>query len=624
MDSFGKHDEPLSILLIEDNYDDVELLEFQLDSLIKQGMKFSHSDSLASGILRLEAGDIKLVLLDLSLPDSAGVATVVSVRRSSPMIPIIVLTGTEDDQLAVQALAHGAQDYLIKGEINLPSLCRSINYAIARQSIVEVSERLAAIVESSDDAIIGKTIKGTITSWNSGAQRLFGYSATEASGRSVGMLMPPESAGELPDILARLSKGEVIHKETIRVAKNGQKVAVSETISPIRTNGQITGAAAIERDITERKRAEQELKDTEKRLSLALRAAEVGVWDLDFAKNSVWRSLRHDEIFGHSKLLPEWNFDIFIKYVLPEDREYAHQAFQRGVKLGQYRMECRIVRASDCAVRWILALGETFKDAQGNPERMMGTVLDITDRKAQEEHERLMAVLKEREDFMTTLTHDMKNPLIGANRLLELLIKGNLGELTSKQCELLRSLEQGNAGVLDLIANLTDIYRMEQKCDSLLIEDIDPAIIITSCIERIKCFAVLRDITVTSHLPTTAVPLQADPKRVARILHNLLDNALKFTPDKGAIEVRLLVQDGQVVIEVEDNGAGIANDELPYLFKRFSQGKAGRRCTGGTGLGLYLCRQIAEAHGGTIHCQSNLPFSTVFRLCLPANAREAA
>jgi len=620
MNSFGMADEFLSILLIEDNYDDAEWLEFLVADLIEHGMRFCHADTLESGLLRLQKGDINLVLLDLTLPDSTGIGTVSKIIQSSPMIPIVVLTGIEDDQLAVQALARGAQDYLIKGQIDLPALCRSISYAVARQSMQEARERLAAIVESSDDAILSKTLKGTITSWNRGAEQLFGYSAIEATGQSVKLIMPAESSAELLNVLARVATGEVIHKETVRVAKNGQTVDVSETISPIRTNGQITGVAAIERDITERKRAEQELRDTEQRLSLALRAAEVGVWDLDFAANTVWRSPRHDEIFGYDELLPRWDLELLIDHVLPEDRDGARHAFKLGVEAGQLNLECRIVRHCDQALRWISVLGETYLDGQSRPIRMMGTILDITDRKAQEEHGRLRAVLNEREDFMATLTHDMKNPLIGANRVLQLFGQGKLGELSHKQRELLQSLEQANTDVLALIANLTDVYRMEQNVNWLVIEETDPAAIIASCIERVKIFAELRGVKIAARLPDEPLSLNVDPNRIERVLHNLLDNALKFVAGNGIIEVRLIRQSDRIVIEVEDNGPGIDQEEIPYLFKRFSQGKIGKRYSGGTGLGLYFCKQVAEAHGGTIECQSSNLASTIFRLCLPVTA----
>jgi len=128
-----------------------------------------------------------------------------------------------------------------------------------RKQAEEARERLAAVVESSDDAIIGKSLDGTITAWNVGAERIFGYSSSEILGRPVLMLLPPERANEEHDILARISRGErVDHFETVRVRKNGETINVSVTISPIRdSKGVIVGASKIARDITERKRMEE-------------------------------------------------------------------------------------------------------------------------------------------------------------------------------------------------------------------------------------------------------------------------------------------------------------------------------------------------------------------------------
>ncbi|MGA2745825.1 MAG: PAS domain S-box protein, partial [Candidatus Sulfotelmatobacter sp.] len=135
----------------------------------------------------------------------------------------------------------------------------------------DVRERLAAVLESSDDAIIGTTLDGTITSWNPGAENLFGYPASEAVGKSIEMLLPPERASDESDILARISRGERLdHFETVRLQKDGKRIAVSVTISPIRDcSGAIVGASRIARDITERKCAEEELRKSEERFNKA-------------------------------------------------------------------------------------------------------------------------------------------------------------------------------------------------------------------------------------------------------------------------------------------------------------------------------------------------------------------
>src|ERR1039457_2732487 len=145
-----------------------------------------------------------------------------------------------------------------------------------RKRAEEVRERLAAVVESSDDAIIGKTLDGVITTWNHGAEKVFGYSSSEAVGKPMQMLVPPERANEEPDILARVERGESVeHFETVRVRKDGKGIDVSVTISPIRdSSGAIVGVSKVARDITERKHAEQRLADKAEELARSNRELE--------------------------------------------------------------------------------------------------------------------------------------------------------------------------------------------------------------------------------------------------------------------------------------------------------------------------------------------------------------
>jgi signal transduction histidine kinase len=314
--------------------------------------------------------------------------------------------------------------------------------------------------------------------------------------------------------------------------------------------------------------------------------------------------------------LPEWNFDIFASYVVPEDLESAREAFRLGVEHGQFRLQCRIIRADNNSIRWISVRGETFRNELGHPYRMMGTVADITDINEKQEQQRLLAVMKEREDFMATLTHDMENPLIGANRLLELLVERSFGEITNQQSEALRCLKESNSGLLKLIGDLMEVYRFEKDVDILFTANCDLAILVSSCLSQIVPLADVRSVKLISQLPET-MPVVVDVSRVKRVVQNLLDNALKFVPDGGTIKIRLFSLDEDTILEIEDNGPGIAAEEKCLLFKRFAQGNAGKRYTSGSGLGLYLCKQIVEAHGGTIECTSIPNEATIFLVSLP-------
>jgi PAS domain S-box-containing protein len=208
------------------------------------------------------------------------------------------------------------------------------------------------------------------------------------------MLFPNGRGKEEADILARVSRGESVeHFETLRLRKDGTKIDVSVTISPIRdSNGVIVGASKIARDITESKRAAEALRQSDVRRGFALDTAKIGDWDLDLATLQATRSALHDQIFGYAAPLPEWNFDIFLRHVHPEDRERVRETFQSSAsEQKKWEVECRIV-CPNGGIRWIWACGDQNRDSSGKATRMFGVVQDITERKRSEE------VLRESED----------------------------------------------------------------------------------------------------------------------------------------------------------------------------------------------------------------------------------
>ncbi|HSY90308.1 MAG TPA: PAS domain S-box protein [Candidatus Binatus sp.] len=256
-----------------------------------------------------------------------------------------------------------------------------------RKRAEEMRERLAAVVDSSDDAIISKTLGGIINTWNRGAERVFGYLAAEIIGKPMLMLIPPERAHEERSILERVARGESVeHFETVRVRKDGTKIDISATISPVKdSTGTIIGASKIARDITARNRSEAALSQSNARRKFALETARLGDWELNLATLQASRSFRHDEIFGYHTPLPEWNFETFLRHVLPDDRERVRENFETCVSQGKrWDFECRIVRR-DGEVRWIWACGDHYREPSGDATHMFGIVEDITDHKSIED-----------------------------------------------------------------------------------------------------------------------------------------------------------------------------------------------------------------------------------------------
>jgi len=293
-----------------------------------------------------------------------------------------------------------------------------------KQNEVAVA-RLAAIVQSSDDAVIGKNLDGFVTSWNAGAEKIFGYPEHEMIGEPMLRLIPPERHQEETEILTRVRRGESVrHFDTVRVRKDGSRIDVSITTSAVKdAAGKIIGASKVARDITERKVAERALRQSEGRLTFALQKSLIGAWELSLQDNTAHRTLIHDRIFGYDTLLPVWTYEMFLEHVLPEDRAQVDRSFREATAAqGDWNFECRIRRA-DGETRWIWAVGGHEQNSEGKASRMSGIVQDITGRKQAE------AALREREEQLRLYAEhspaaiamfdcDMKY-LVASNRWME-------------------------------------------------------------------------------------------------------------------------------------------------------------------------------------------------------------
>ena len=260
-----------------------------------------------------------------------------------------------------------------------------------RKRAEEAQARLAAIVESSDDAIVSKTLDGVITSWNKGAQRLFGYTAEETVGQPITLIIPHERHDEEFSILDRLRRGErVEHFETVRVAKDGRRLDVSLTISPIRdANGRIIGASKVGRDITDRKRAEIALRESEQRFRQLADAMPQIVWTARPDGNIDYLNRRWTEFTG----LPETvGNDGWGPILHPDDAPPAGERWAASVATGApFEMEIRLLDRRQQTYRWHLIRTVAVHDERGKVARWFGTSTDIHEQKRAEESSRYLA-----------------------------------------------------------------------------------------------------------------------------------------------------------------------------------------------------------------------------------------
>jgi PAS domain S-box-containing protein len=468
---------------------------------------------------------------------------------------------------------------------------------------------LAALIESADDAIISKTLEGIITSWNKGAERIFGYTADEVIGKPVTILIPADHENEEPAILARLRAGERIeHYETVRVRKDGRRIDISLTVSPIKgPNGTIIGASKIARDITEQRQARKALDAANARLKLALIASRLGDWSWDAKNDVVTLSETALRIFDvEPGTITTW---IDMRNLLhEEDRERARVAVDSALSdHSDYDIEYRVQRA-DGSEGWISAKGQGVYDEDGTVIGMLGFVQDISQRKAAEaETERLYRQAEEssrlKEEFLATISHELRTPLsaiLGWARMLR------LGQLSpDNTAKALDTIERNARAQAQLIDDLLDVSRIITGKLRMDVRPSDPNSFIDAAVEAVRPAADAKGVRVQKVMDTASVSIPGDPVRLQQVVWNLLSNAIKFTPRGGRVQIRSERVNSHLEIVVSDTGQGISSDFLPHVFDRFRQAdQKTSRLHGGMGLGLSIVRHLVELHGGTVSATS--------------------
>ena len=487
------------------------------------------------------------------------------------------------------------------------------NVAVERGAALEKSRQLltarllASIVESSDDAIVSKSLDGIIQSWNAGAERLFGHTAHEAVGRHISLVIPPERLAEEDHIIASLKAGERIdHFETERVRADGKRILVSLTISPIKdAAGQVVGASKIARDVTRQRQAEA---DRQMFVTLVESSTDfIGMCDLagvPFFVNRAGLAMIGLDDIEQARRTPVESF------FFPEDQHrIMREFFPMVVEQGHGEIEVRFRHFKTGEAHWMAYKVLTLPGASGQPIAFATVSQDITERKRLEDDlRRLAADLSEadrrKNEFLAMLAHELRNPLApisNAARALRFAADGG-GAMRSAA----EVVERQAAQMARLVDDLLDMSRITRGKIELRKERIELEPIVHQAVEaaRAQYRSMNHELTVT--MPARPLYLDADPARLAQIVGNLLNNACKFTDKGGHITLNVAEEDGRAVIRVRDTGIGIASNDLPRLFDMFVQVDSSlERSRDGLGIGLTLVKTLVDMHGGTVDVQSD-------------------
>ncbi len=481
----------------------------------------------------------------------------------------------------------------------------------------EISARLASIIESTDDAIISKTLEGVITSWNPAAEKLFGYSASEALGNPMTMIFPPELENEEPAILASIARGQSIdHFETLRVRKDGKRIDVAVTISPVRDNsGKIIGASTIVRDITGRKRAEEEIRQQAGLLDLAPALVRdmddrIVVWTRGASR--LYGYSREEALGRVSHQLLKTEFPVPLANI---EKLLHTNGVWEGELIHHTRDGQRVVTAS----QWVL-----HRDSRNAPFRILEVSSDITALKRAE----LLQLRSQKLEALGTLAggiaHDFNNILAAITGSASLAVNQIPKDNPVQAC--LLEIEKAGARGADLVRR---ILRFSRPADQHMdVQAFEP--VVEEAIKLVRA-TIPAMIEIRSHFAPDLPKVRLDATQMYQVIVNLVTNAAHAIGDKpGLIELKLdarTISDQEIPLYseidsghyvrliVSDNGCGMDSATLQRIFDPFFSTKATGK---GTGLGLSVVHGIVTSHKGVIRVYSEPGKGTTFQVYFPA------
>jgi PAS domain S-box-containing protein len=587
--------------------------------------------------------------------DSSGIVfsrtESISVYGRTWQINIGVLPAFVSDLNQVNVFAIGLLGFMLtlltSGLIGTNAVSReSRATAIAEQS------KLASIVSSSTDGIIGLTLKGDITSWNAGAENILGFNSTETLGRSyLEFIVKKNQRKRAQGRIDKVNDGDSVSSvETVHLHKDGREIPVSVTVSPIfAVQKKVSGMSVILRDISEQKQTEQEVKDLNTNLEsqvqertveamhvrdqlvMASDAAELGVWVWNCITNELnWNDKMFD-MYDYTLSLRDEGIEYahWLNRIHPDDQAEAQCSFQKAITNEEkWNSNFRLVW-SNGQIRHINARALVNFDDDGTPLIITGVNRDIT---SEVEHELSLRLAKQKSDdanaakstFLSNMSHEIRTPMNGIYGALQLL-KGE--QLSEKGRDFINKAEYSCTNLLTIINDILDFSKIE--AGQLDFENVPFSLrgVIENISSDVLPLAIDKNIIYeVNHLLTHDMRI-GDPVRVGQVMLNLVSNAIKFTP-QGKVTLSLSSQQQasseSIVIEIADTGIGMDNKAMDTLFSRFSQADDSiTRKYGGTGIGMSITQTLVHLMEGQISVDSEINKGTTIRVTLPLKKAQA-
>ena len=612
----------IKILLVDDDADYCRLVKMALLKS-RQSVKFTFemANSLTAGLECLKNESFDLVLLDLGLPDSSGLETFEMVHRLYPCIPVVMLTGLEDQQVSIDAIKKGASDYLVKGADSFSDiLIRTIAYALERkreEETLQVSERnYRNLINRSADAIVVIDKNGTILFANPAAQNLFGQNAEELLGKPL----------RSPVILDGTTEIEIIRN------RGGKAVAEMRVVE---TNWQGKDAyLASLRDITKRKATEEKLKkyrknlkelvkerteevDAEKELlSVTFSSMGDGVIVVDPQKRIILFNVVAETLAGWEfERVQDRPIDELFHIVNEHTRESAESLIDKVLVTEKTEVGTGldVLIAMDGTEHPISTIAAPILKGDGS---IIGIVLVFRDVSRERQLDRM------KDDFISSVSHELRTPLTSIKAYTETILHDfDMPDETRHQ--FLCIIDEESNRLANLIEELLEISRLESGTVKILQEPVDIGTLVRQISSALQPLADKKGIQLSIDVDEELGELLGDNGKIQSAITNLVGNAIKFTPDGGRVCICVRKNVDELVIKVSDTGIGIPKDALSKIFERFYRVPHPGKQIPGTGLGLAIVKKIVALHDGRIEVESELNRGTTFTIFLPLARRTS-
>ncbi|MBG6080643.1 PAS domain S-box-containing protein [Rubrivivax gelatinosus] len=383
-----------------------------------------------------------------------------------------------------------------------------------------------------------------------------------------------------------------------------------------------------------RDRAEAALRRSEADLRLAIEASRMGTWDLDLNTGELHHSLQHDRCFGHDTPIADWSLEALRAVLHPDDRERVFAASEAAARHGQPLSHEFRVLWPDGSEHWVASHSLVLRDEFGRPQRVIGLVADITERKQGEalrlrsveleaQNREIQAASRRKQEFLATVSHELRTPLNGVIGFANLLLQGLVPPGSPRHRQYLEHIARGGQHLLQVVNDLLDLSRIEAGRLEFAAAAVDLPALVDEALALVRTQSEAKRIEL--HTELKPLPdLWLDPLRLKQVLLNFVSNAVKFTPEGGRIDVRARALDaGRWRLEVQDTGVGIDEQDQLRLFGRYEQAAGAGERDKGTGLGLDVTRQLVELQGGRIGVHSAPGQGSVFWAELPMRSETA-